>query len=127
VLLVDDELGIVRSLQMLLSDEFHVVATSSPGQAWAWLTRGQWYDVILCDVVMPAMNGVELHERVHAVHPELAARFVFVTGGVRDALTQRRLEALPNLVLEKPMDFGALRELIRRRVYVAPGRLAGIS
>jgi CheY-like chemotaxis protein len=128
VLIVDDELLIAASFRQLLSDEFEVVATTDATEALEWLVSGDWYDVILCDVMMPIMNGVELRNRVHAVRPDLAARIVLVTGGVLWDRVQKLVESVPNAVLEKPFHLGALRELIRRRTASeAPPRLASQS
>jgi CheY-like chemotaxis protein len=117
---VDDEPGVARPLGELLSDEFIVRSTSSPKEAFASVLTGAWYDVILSDVTMPEMTGVDLHGRVYAVSPVLASRFVFMTAGVDSARLQAALDALPNLVLDKPVDIEDLRELIRRRVLVHP-------
>jgi CheY-like chemotaxis protein len=121
VLIVDDELLVAESLRRVLSDEFEVTSTTEPASALARLTSGdEWYDVILCDVMMPAIDGVELHARVAALAPYVAARFIFVTGGILLPHVQARLEGVSNLVLAKPFDFGGLRELIRRRTPVRP-------
>lgn len=112
---------------MILSDEFNVDVTADPLEALGWLTSGEWYDVILCDVLMPAMNGVELRHRVHATSPDLAARIIFVTGGILWGRVQKLLESVPNTVLVKPFDLEGLRELIRRRTASepSPGRALG--
>lgn len=115
VLVIDDEIRIASAVRRLLSDEFETNATTRPDEALEWLTSGDWYDVILCDVMMPVMNGIELRNRVHAVRPDLAARIIFVTGGIVLAHLHDLLDATPNMVLEKPLDFAALKELIRRR------------
>jgi CheY-like chemotaxis protein len=122
VLVVDDEPRIAEPLRELLSDEFVVRSTSSPREAFASVLRGAWYDVILCDVMMPEMTGIDLHERLQVVHPQLAARMVFMTGGVGDDHVQAVLDSLPHLVLHKPLDVADLREFIRRRVLVDPPR-----
>ena len=122
VLIVDDELKLAESLRRILADEFEVTATSAPTMALAWLTSGDWYDVILCDVMMPGMNGVELRAQVEREVPELAARFVFMTGGILFPEVQELLDHAPSIVLAKPFDYGALKELIRRRVLGQPLR-----
>lgn len=115
VLVIDDEIRMASALRRLLSDEFETEATTRAEEALELLTSDAWFDVILCDVMMPSMTGIELRDRVHAVRPDLAARIVFVTGGIVMAHLRDRLDATPNTVLEKPLDFGALKELIRRR------------
>jgi CheY-like chemotaxis protein len=123
VLIVDDDSTVAEMLRRFLSDEFDVTATTRPSEAARWLTSGNWYDIVLCDVVMPEMTGVELHERVHQVRPDLAARIVFVTGGITRADLRAALDGLPNLVLQKPFDLASLRELVHRRVRSEPGAL----
>jgi CheY-like chemotaxis protein len=120
VLVVDDEPLIAESLRLVLSDEFEVTTATHVADALARLTSGDWYDVVLCDVMMPGISGVELRSRVHAERPELAERFVFMTGGILMPSVQRMLERIPNVVLTKPFDFPALRELIRRRARSDP-------
>jgi CheY-like chemotaxis protein len=116
VLVIDGDPGAAKSLRLALSDEFAVTATTQPAEALASLATGDWYDVILCEVMMRTMNGVELHDRVQARRPEQAARIVFVTGSAPWDYLRRLLDALPNVVLEKPIDITGVRELIRRRV-----------
>jgi two-component system NtrC family sensor kinase len=117
VLIVDDELLLGQSLSRILGDEFEVTVTAASTMALAWLTSEErWYDVILCDVMMPGMHGVELHDRVAQVAPEQAARFIFMTGGILVPEVQALLDRTPCIVLAKPFDYGALRDLIRRRV-----------
>ena len=120
ILVVDDERLLGESIRRGLSNEFEVRTTTDAGEALGWLTSGDWYDVILCDVMMPTMTGVELRHRVHAVRPDLAARIVFMTGGILWAHVRELLDAVPNTVIAKPFDLGALRELIHRRTASEP-------
>ena len=122
VLIVDDELLLAQSLRRILADEFEVTATAAPSMALAMLTSGKRYDVVLCDVMMPTMNGVELRTQVERVAPDQAKRFIFMTGGILRPEVQALLDLTPSIVLAKPFDYGALRELIRRWV---PGEPRG--
>jgi CheY-like chemotaxis protein len=129
VLVIDDDLLVADAIRLVLADDFDVTATTDATHALERLTSGDWYDVILCDVMMPKMNGVELRNRVHAFDANLASRIVFVTGGILLENVQKMLESVPNLVLAKPFDFASVRELIRRRTAsdaaaspVAPGK-----
>jgi CheY-like chemotaxis protein len=116
VLVVDDERLVAESLRLVLSGEFSVIATTDPKEALAWVSAGEVFDVILCDVMMPDMNGIELRERVESVAPDQAARIVFVTGGILLPHVRSLLESVPNAWIEKPIDLDGLRELVRRRV-----------
>jgi CheY-like chemotaxis protein len=116
VLVVDDEHLVAESLRLVLADECSVTATTDPTRALADIAEGESFDVILCDVMMPVMNGVELRNRIESVAPDQAARIVFVTGGIVNPEVRALLESVPNAWLEKPLDLEGLRELIRRRV-----------
>ncbi len=124
VLVIDDDVLVAESLRRVLSDEFTVAAVTLPQEALEQLAGGDSYDVILCDVMMPIMNGIELRERVEAVAPEQAARMVFITGGILVPRVRALLESVPNAWLEKPIDLEGLRELIRRRIRGAPWQTA---
>jgi DNA-binding NtrC family response regulator len=116
VLVIDDELLVVQSLRLVLSSEFQVEGTTHAEQGLEWITSGKSYDVILCDIMMPGLNGVALRDKVHAVSPDQAARIVFITGGLVVPEVRAMLDHVTNTVLEKPIDLDGLRELIRRRV-----------
>jgi CheY-like chemotaxis protein len=122
VLIVDDELLVADSIRRLLADEFEVIALTDPFAALSRIAAGDWFDVILCDVMMPGLNGVELLGRVTPIAPDVAERFVFITGGILLPHVQTLLDGIPNLVLAKPFDYQALRELIRRRTRPAATR-----
>lgn len=116
VLIVDDEKLVAESFLRILSDEFTVTASTQPEQVLAQITAGESFDVILCDVMMPVMNGVELRNCIEAHAPDQAARIVFITGGIVKPEVRTLLERVPNAWLEKPIDIEGLRDLIRRRV-----------
>jgi DNA-binding NtrC family response regulator len=124
VLVIDDQPLVADAMKRILSDEFEVSASTHPEEAFEILTFGDWYDVVFCDVMMPAMNGVELHRRVQAVRADLAARFVFITGGISWPPVRALLDEVPNLVLEKPLEMTAVRELVHRRMRPNPAQAA---
>jgi CheY-like chemotaxis protein len=93
VLVVDDDPIFAEAVRTALSDALEVKVATDAHQALTSITAGDWYDVVLCERVMPGMTGVELRDRVHAESSELAARFVFI---------------------DKPADVQAVCDLIRR-------------
>jgi PAS domain S-box-containing protein len=112
ILVVDDDEMVHRTMRRLLRD--HDLVYAGSGQdALALLARGERFDLVLCDLMMPIMTGVELHQQLQALHPELARRVVFMTGS---ALVTSKVEdflrAIPNLRLDKPFGMSELQSVI---------------
>jgi CheY-like chemotaxis protein len=111
VLLVDDEPAILRAYQRVLRG--HDVALANDGaEALAAIRAHETFDLVVCDITMPEMNGVQLFERVCSERPALACRFVFATAGSTHDHIERFLANVPNRVIEKPFELRVLRELI---------------
>lgn len=112
VLLIDDDPRFTFSLRTLLEDD-HDVTTMNAGEATqALLLGGQHFDVILCDVMMPGVTGVDLYMAVAASRPELAPRIVFMTGGPYTARAEAFVKTVPNNVLQKPFGVAEVRNVI---------------
>ncbi|MFL5319333.1 MAG: ATP-binding protein [Myxococcaceae bacterium] len=112
VLVVDDHRAVGTSLQLLLRAEHDVDVITESEKALEKLARGDLYDLILCDVMMPGMNGMELFAEVSRRAPEAALRFVFMTGGAVRADAKAFLAATTNPVLEKPFPPEALSSML---------------
>ena len=116
VLVVDDEVAVGRTIQRLLGDRHEVVALSSGADAIELLRTGASFDVILCDMSMPEVTGIDVFARSTAARPELADRFVFMTGGSFTSTTRDFLEQSRNERIDKPFDLAALRAVVRSRI-----------
>jgi CheY-like chemotaxis protein len=112
VLVVDDEAMFTHSLRRLLQRTHDVEVANDGREALAKVLAGRRFDVILSDVTMPEMGGIELYEELLRAAPEQARRFVFLTGGAFSRPTELRLRALGTRQLEKPVDMAALRAMI---------------
>jgi nitrogen-specific signal transduction histidine kinase len=116
ILVVDDEEGLCSAIKRILEAEHDVVTLSSANEALALLTGGAGFDLILCDLMMPEMTGMDLYaELVHA-QPDLAARMIFMTGGAFTENASRFLELHPGRTLDKPFKPATLREKVRAMV-----------
>lgn len=111
MLVIDDEPLLLSALQRLLSLTNRVDVTTSAEDAVERLLRGERYDIILCDVLMPEMTGVDFFDEVARRLPAQALRIVFVTGGVTDPALRERLHESGAPVLEKPVEFRVLQDL----------------
>jgi CheY-like chemotaxis protein len=82
VLVVDDDRLVGSSLARLLRKTCAIDLETEARAAVARAEAGQSWDVILCDLMMPGMSGMELHAVFSQRFPELAKRMVFMTGGL---------------------------------------------
>ncbi len=114
VLLIDDEPNLRTSLGHILAPEHDVREAASGQEALAIIRAGARFDVILCDLLMPEMSGVELFQHLEAEAPDQCERVVFLTGGAFTPRAQEFLSRVPNARLEKPFDLDDLMVLIRK-------------
>ncbi len=111
VLVVDDEVLVTTTLERMLRGAHDVVAVRGGADALAEIER-RLPDVVVCDLMMPGISGIEVFERSTSAHPELAERFVFVTGAAFTSAAREFLDRVPNHRLEKPCDPRALRAIV---------------
>ncbi len=111
ILVVDDEPQVRGIIRRILS-RHEVEEAGSGREAQAILTRDSGFDVILCDMMMTEMSGIDLHKWLLAQRPVLAERVVFITGGAFTPDARAYLESVPNLRIEKPFDSLNLRKLV---------------
>ena len=116
LLIVDDEVMFAKAMARSLASEHDVEIAASAGDALARVQAGGRYDVIICDLMMPQMTGMELHAELARVAPEQAARIVFVTGGAFTAGARAFLDAVPNQRIEKPFESQQLRTVLNDRI-----------
>jgi PAS domain S-box-containing protein len=113
VLVVDDELPIANTLRELLAPDHEVVAATNAREALTAIARSD-FDVVLCDLIMPGMNGIELYERLRADRPGLERRIVFMTGGAFTASAAEFLASVDNRRIEKPFSLGLVEQIVRQ-------------
>jgi PAS domain S-box-containing protein len=112
VLIVDDDMLVGKALRRALKDNDVTVLTDAR-EARSRVLGGERFDLILCDLMMPEMTGMELHAELAREAPEQAERMIFVTGGAFTEAAAAFLERIPNPRLAKPFDIAKLRELAR--------------
>ncbi|HEU4384118.1 MAG TPA: MASE1 domain-containing protein [Anaeromyxobacteraceae bacterium] len=115
VLVVDDEPLVGKGIRRVLGGDHEVEVLTNPRQALLRLAAGERFDLVLCDLAMPEMTGMELHRQLAQLDPAAADRMVFMTGGAFTPGAQEFLVSGRRAVLAKPFDERALRELARQR------------
>lgn len=122
VLIIDDEPQICRVFQRILAPH-HDVQVASGGRQGLDILRSQArFDIVLCDIMMPDLDGIALYERLSEEDPDLVRRFVFCTGGAISERQQGMLDALTVPVLDKPV---TRQDLLRTVYRVARAPAAG--
>jgi PAS domain S-box-containing protein len=125
ILVVDDEALVGRAVSRILAPLHEVLARTSARAALDDIARGEVFDVVLCDLMMPEMTGMELHARLREVAPALAERTVFLTGGAFTPTAREFLARTRNARIEKPFEPDQLRALVARVLAEQPLREAG--
>jgi CheY-like chemotaxis protein len=115
VLVIDDDPLILSTLRRALEGAGHAVEGVDGGAAArAWLEADADFDVVFCDLLMPGTTGMDLHQWCAEAHPELAERFVFMSGGVFTSRVHAFLRSVDNPVVDKPFDVERVLRVTRR-------------
>jgi two-component system, cell cycle sensor histidine kinase and response regulator CckA len=112
VVVIDDELLVGKSIRRALRGH-HVEIFTSGRDAVAHLCTSERVDAVFCDLMMPEMSGVDVFDAVHRRRPEIAARFVFMTGGAFTPRAREFLERSEHRCLEKPFELHEIRGIVR--------------
>ncbi len=116
VLVIDDEPLVLSAVSRVLADDHDVTALASGRAALERLRRGEHFDVVLCDLMMPGMRGDELFALLGTSQPDVAERMIFMTGGAVTELAAEFVASTSNVMVEKPFEAAELAALVKSRV-----------
>jgi len=113
ILVIDDEEVIVGLLVRYFSSRGHAVVPAHEGRQALRVAQHSSFDVVICDLRMPGMDGAEVIRRLKEIPTCSSARFVLSTGDTATPVVRERIEGL-NLaaVVEKPYEVEALRRIV---------------
>jgi CheY-like chemotaxis protein/anti-sigma regulatory factor (Ser/Thr protein kinase) len=117
ILVVDDEEILASALNRSLQNE-HNVTIARTGSSALMLLLERSFDLVLCDIMMPEMTGIELYDEIQRRRPGLERRFLFMSGGACTPRVEAFLRRVDNPRLDKPFDMASLRELIQSALLV---------
>lgn len=116
VLVIDDDVALRRVMTRMLQRACDIDTAEDGAEGWERMRSATVpYDVILCDLMMPRMNGRELVALVERERPDLAPSMVILTGGSTDPVNESFLATTGRRVLEKPVSMAELLVLIGER------------
>ncbi|MBM3119063.1 MAG: PAS domain S-box protein [Chloroflexi bacterium] len=114
ILVVDDELVIRQFVSRVLSEEGHEVEAVDKAEDALERIKSKRYRLILLDIKMPGISGIELYKQFQEIAPSLAKRVVFITGDVIGARTTVFLTKAKMPYIMKPFDAKQLKTEIKR-------------
>jgi PAS domain S-box-containing protein len=129
LLVVDDEVQLARLIRSFLAD--YDVKLAFNGEDARRLLETESFDLVLCDLMMPDVTGMDLYQHVQKVKPELCSRFIFMTGGAFTLPAVTFLETMAaagNSCVEKPFRIDDLVATIARKLeQLAPPKQKGAN
>ncbi len=121
ILIVDDEVLIVRTLKRLLSKEKYKVTTALGAKEAFDLIKGNDFDLIISDIKMPEINGIEMVKWIRKYLVEngkMPVPEIFITGYAREDIYQDALALKAAAYVEKPFDMKSLLEAIKMNIKI---------
>jgi PAS domain S-box-containing protein len=118
ILAVDDEQAVSDIINRVLTDEGHKVETVDNAADALKKIKGQRYKLIILDIKMPDISGMELYRRIQEIDKSLTRRVVFITGDVMGTDTKEFLSEVKAAHIEKPF---TAEQLIRKVNYALTG------
>ena len=112
ILLLDDDEQLAEALKALLESHNFVVTVAHNGVEGVREVMSIDFDVIICDLLMPQMNGEMFYLAVQRTKPHLCNRFVFITGHSDNPKIEEFIKRVNGLVLLKPVQIDELVRMI---------------
>lgn len=112
LLVVDDDTNVARAVKRVLEREHDVTVANTAAPVLEALAAGQRFDVILCDLMMPQLTGMDFYQALLRIDTEQTRRVVFLTGGAFTPAAREFLTSVANPSLEKPVDPHRLRAFV---------------
>jgi len=113
-LVIDDNEVVRRGLARVLEQAGYAVTTAPHGLAALLALARRAYDVIVCDIMMPVMDGVDFYREMVKVRPEAAARVLFVTAWADEPTIGPILAETGRPVLQKPFEMDEFLTVVRQ-------------
>src|SRR3990172_3318639 len=117
ILLIDDDDSLRRVVEYTLREEGYDVVTAAAGREGLQLFQDRSVDLVLTDVRMPEMDGVDLLARLKAIQPELPVVMLTAHGTITSAVEAMKLGAFDYLT--KPFDRERLKAVVRKALDMA--------
>jgi signal transduction histidine kinase len=115
ILIVDDEPRLAQVVKDMIGNDHETSVVTTGTDALQLLMQepddGR-FDLILCDLHMPEISGMDLHQKLVEIRPAVAERMVFMTGGAFTERSRDFVSKVGNACIDKPIDVGQLKHLV---------------
>jgi CheY-like chemotaxis protein len=110
ILVIDDDRAVVRLLVVRLGEEDYMVRSAMTSEEGLELVTSFHPDVVLLDVSLPDLSGLEVLKRIRAINPAIAV--VMVTGNTDAQRAREALELGAVAYVDKPFDYAYLKRVV---------------
>jgi PAS domain S-box-containing protein len=114
ILVIDDEPGIASALVHVLSRSGHTVETAANGRLALAKLAERAFDLILCDLRMPELDGPGFYQELARHYPQLLPRIIFLTGDTLSPEARAFLEKVGGARLHKPFRAAQVRQIVHQ-------------
>ena len=116
ILVMDDEPAVLSLISRIISGEGYKVETASCGEEAIELIKNNSYELLLSDIKLPGLSGIDVYREIGRVDPSLQKRIIFITGDVIGSDTADFLDSTGAPYITKPIDIARLKKEVRRRL-----------
>jgi CheY-like chemotaxis protein len=116
ILAVEDQPEYLEMLQMVISSMGHSIVVARDGTEAIRVLEKEKIDVILSDVTMPMMNGIELHRKVRSDPSHKDTPFIFLTGITDLKDVKQECTTSKDLLLQKPISVDRLLQMFSGQI-----------
>lgn len=120
ILAVEDEPEYLEMLQMVMASLGHSLIIARNGVEGIRMAEKEKIDVILSDVAMPSMDGVEFHKKIRATLNHKETPFIFLTGVASLKKVQSECTTPKDMLLQKPVSVDRLLEIFSGQIKDQP-------
>jgi two-component system NtrC family sensor kinase len=114
VLVIDDQPSFLVSLRLAMQELIEIHEEGSARAALARLRKGEHFDAIVCDLMMPDLSGMDFHDQLSSDLPSLLPKVIYMTGGAYTPKAREFLQSVSNASIEKPFLPEELEALLAR-------------
>lgn len=117
ILVVEDDPGVAEGIRLLLEPQYQVEVVEGGAEALRLLSipvnAPNSFEVVLCDVMMPGVSGIDLYRQLAQTSPAMARRIIFMTGGAYTDDADRFLGSVDNIQVQKPFNLRFLHQQLQ--------------